>query len=322
MTATIQEIHARIPKRETFETYAGGKKFSELSGDQQKALRGWWSKGKKGAPPVPVDSKQESKDAAKKQKEEKKEGKAQRKAERRDAGRSLAGDVLKRAFEKNKKVKEQVKRIAEKRKARDEKAGKEVKSDKEYEREAAKEFSVGLWNTVKKQGSDMYKNTEADMLKDGVPRAIAAPIALSEAVTGALQLPSPIQLALTAMGQGWVNAIPGVGMVELAVMPKAVSAVARGMKKAKSAVTRGGASGKSEGRQSKPRASKRRAKEGVFARETSELVDAARVLKEGGMNEDNAPLFNSILFQFLGQGVELDEAVVLTVEAYQEIENE
>jgi len=36
-------------------SYEGGKRFGELSGDQQKALRSWRSGGKKGAPPVKID---------------------------------------------------------------------------------------------------------------------------------------------------------------------------------------------------------------------------------------------------------------------------
>lgn len=228
MFQRLARMSDTVARGEVFETYAGGKKFSELPKEAQSALRAWWSSGKEGASPVPVDSKEQSKEAAKDKDADKDRKKRKQLVEGKRAGQNMLQrrvSALKEGLSDFKK--NAINDRAEAMKAKDEAAGKKPQSDEAYQFAATRESGRAMIGKVKKAGADMYKDMKAEMQKDGVPGAIASPLAFIEATTGILQLPSPIQLALTAAGQAWVNAVPGIGVVEAALMPKIAAATAR-----------------------------------------------------------------------------------------------
>ncbi len=115
---------------------------------------------------------------------------------------------------------------------------KELKDERKAERRAAYEqmredgASVlgargrAAWSTIKGKVRGEVLNAEADMLSAGVPGFAAKPVAILSGLIVAAPV-SPSTITLTALGQGWVNAVPGFTALEGKLLPKAVAGTAR-----------------------------------------------------------------------------------------------
>jgi len=154
------------------------------------------------------------------------------------------------------------------------------------------------------------------MVAEGIPRAIAWPVAIASGVTAAAPV-SAGTMALTAMGQGWVNLIPGFTVAESKLIPGAVVAPVKAVRNISTAI---------KNRRKRKAVRRDLRSQGIAASAMHERVHLAangedmEDLPQGIINAaldlgdvvtpENEGLVASFIMQVVAEGLELDEALI------------
>jgi hypothetical protein len=177
----------------------------------------------------------------------------------------------------------------------------------------------GLVGAVKGVGKTIkgeVLGAKQKMVAEGIPRAIAWPVAIAAGVTAAAPV-SAGTMALTAMGQGWVNLIPGFTVAESKLIPGAVIAPVKAVRNISTAI---------KNRRKRRAVRKDLRSQGIAASAQhgrihlaaegegmadipQSVIDAAHDLGDV-VTSENEGLVASFIMQVVAEGLELDEALI------------
>lgn len=170
----------------------------------------------------------------------------------------------------------------------------------------------GVGRTIKNE----VLGAKQKMVAEGIPRAIAWPVAIASGVTAAAPV-SAGTMALTAMGQGWVNLIPGFTVAESKLIPGAVIAPVKAVRNISTAI---------KNRRKRKAVRRDLRSQGIAASAMHErirlaangedmedlpqsVIDAALDLGDV-VTPENEGLVASFIMQVVAEGLELDEALI------------